>query len=87
MAPTQQQKENKMKYKTTTLDNGHGTLYAVAVNKNEYFVNTLSDTLEQAEKQALIQSARWYQSQIDKCAKLLDDKHGVDCFEMSDYLA
>jgi hypothetical protein len=73
-----------MKYKTTKLNDGN---YAVAVNKNAYFTNTVCSSLEEAQKQALVQSARWYQEQIDKCAVILDDKHGVDCFEMRNYLA
>jgi hypothetical protein len=51
-----------MKYKAGELSNGK---YAVFVNKGEYFVSTVVDTMQEAEILALEHSARWYQKQID----------------------
>jgi hypothetical protein len=52
-----------MKYKACELPNG---MFAVDAGRGQYFTNTLCNTLEEAQEQAMIKSAIWHTTQIDK---------------------
>ena len=52
-----------MKYKVCELSNG---MFAVDAGRGQYFAKTLCNTFEEAQEQAMVQSAIWHSKQIDK---------------------
>tara|TARA_B100001094_G_C17554762_1_gene495438 strand:+ start:100 stop:318 length:219 start_codon:yes stop_codon:yes gene_type:complete len=72
-----------MKYKADKIHTGQ---YAVCTGAR-YFLETVTDSKEQAEKWAMIKSARWHRDQIDKIWRQANKSgyFGNDCID--DYLA
>ena len=58
-----------MKYRADQLRNGQ---YAVFTGK-KYFTDTVTDSREQAEKFAMVESMRWHQWQMDKIEREMDN--------------
>ena len=73
-----------IKYKVKQLDDTND--WAVFKNKNIYFVSTVG-TEQEAKKDALIMSARYYQSMMDSIELDLLTEHGVSYEEFLNYMA
>jgi len=72
-----------MKYKADKIHTGQ---YAVCTG-SKYFLNTVTDSKELAEKWAMVKSMRWHRDQIDKIVLQAEKSghFGHDCID--DYLA
>lgn len=73
-----------MKYKTVKLLSGK---YAVSAGRKQYFSDTVRDDEKEAEKEALIMSMQWYNTQRTKAELVLLEKYGLDYDEIGNLLA
>jgi len=71
-----------MKYKTMKLNDGR---YAVATGQS-YFTNLVYETEAEADRQAIIESARWHHEKSQDCLWKLNEKYGVEPIHFGDYL-
>ena len=72
-----------MKYKADQLNNGK---YAVFTGKR-YFPSTVTDSKEQAEKSAMVESMCWHRDQMDKIWLQADKSGYFEDERIEDYLA
>ena len=72
-----------MKYRADQLRNGQ---YAVFTGK-KYFTDTVTDSKEQAEKFAMVESMVWHRNQMDKIIRKAEDSGYFKGENVYDYLA
>lgn len=72
-----------MKYRADQLSNGQ---YAVFTGR-KYFTDTVTDSKEQAEKFAMVESMVWHRNQMDKIISKAEDSGYFEGENVHDYLA
>ncbi len=72
-----------MKYRADQLRNGQ---YAVFTGR-KYFTDTVTDSKEQAEKFAMVESMVWHRNQMDKIISKAEDSGYFEGENVHDYLA
>lgn len=72
-----------MKYKADKIHTGQ---YAVCTG-SKYFPSTVTDSKEEAEKLAIVESLLWHQRQMDKIKSVADKSGHFEGENIDDWLA
>ena len=73
-----------MKYKANQLSSGK---WAVFANRKQYFTDTVRETKQEADAEALRQSAIWYRNMMDEAHQRLEEMGALDPRDEFGYLA